>query len=290
MTNYTQSELDLALAEELFKPLPAWRQYFSYGMTGIAFGLTALALLPLMSILWVIFSRGLAGLKPQMFTTAVIENGFGNAILGTLIMVGIAALLSIPIGVMTGIFLAEFGQGTAMAGFVRFVTTILTGVPSIVVGVFAYGVIVLVTKKFSAFAGGFALATIMLPIVVITTEEALKLIPNSLRLASAALGGSRLQTTSRIVVTAALPGITTGVLLAIARATGETAPLLFTSLFSQNWSDGLNSPTASLSVLMFNLYNDPSPEKNALVWTAAIVLVTLILVMNLLARYATRQR
>ncbi|MBA3922860.1 MAG: ABC transporter permease subunit, partial [Nostocaceae cyanobacterium] len=151
-------------------------------------------------------------------------------------------------------------------------------------------VIVLVTKKFSAFAGGFALATIMLPIVVITTEEALKLIPNSLRLASAALGGSRLQTTSRIVVTAALPGITTGILLAIARATGETAPLLFTSLFSQNWSDGLNSPTASLSVLMFNLYNDPSPEKNALVWTAAIVLVTLILVMNLLARYATRQR
>ncbi|WP_414562977.1 MULTISPECIES: phosphate ABC transporter permease PstA [unclassified Anabaena] len=278
------------LASELFSPLPRKRQLFTYLMNAIAFAFTVLALIPLLSILWEIFVRGISGLKPEMFVTSVIDFGLGNAILGTVIIVTIAALLSVPVGILTGIFLAEFGLTNPVAKFVHFVTTVLTGVPSIVVGVFAYGVIVLLTKKFSAIAGGFALATIMLPVIVLTTEEALKLIPIDQRLASAALGGNRLQTTFRIVVTAALPGITTGILLAIARAAGETAPLIFTALFSLDWSEGLLSPTASLPVLIFNLYNDPDPQKSQLVWTTSIVLLSLVLFVSIISRLVTRKR
>ncbi|RCJ27807.1 phosphate ABC transporter, permease protein PstA [Nostoc minutum NIES-26] len=290
MHGYQQSEIEESLATELYKPLPTARLLFTYGMNAIAFAFTGLALIPLLSILWEILNRGISGFKPDMFVKSVIDYGFGNAILGTVTIVGIASLLSIPVGMLTGIFLAEFGQTNPTARVVRFITTILTGVPSIVVGVFAYGVIVLVTKGFSAIAGGFALAAIMLPVIVLTTEEALKLIPVEQRLASAALGGTRFQTTFRIVVTAAIPGITTGILLAVARAAGETAPLLFTALFSLDWSADLLSPTASLPVLIFNLYNDPDPQKNQLVWTTSIVLLGLILCVSLVSRLVTRKR
>ncbi|MFN6570478.1 phosphate ABC transporter permease PstA [Dendronalium sp. ChiSLP03b] len=290
MSGYQQSEIEESLATELYKPLPTARLLFTYGMNAIAFAFTGLALIPLLSILWEILNRGISGLKPDMFVKSVIDYGFGNAILGTVTIVGIASLLSIPVGMLTGIFLAEFGQTNPTARVVRFITTILTGVPSIVVGVFAYGVIVLVTKGFSAIAGGFALAAIMLPVIVLTTEEALKLIPVEQRLASAALGGTRFQTTFRIVVTAAIPGITTGILLAVARAAGETAPLLFTALFSLDWSADLLSPTASLPVLIFNLYNDPDPQKNQLVWTTSIVLLGLVLCVSLVSRLVTRKR
>jgi phosphate transport system permease protein len=259
-------------------------------MTALAFALTGLALIPLLSILWEILRRGMSSIRLTMFVKSVIDNGFGNAILGTLVMVGIASLLSIPLGVVTGIFLAEFGRGTKIVNFVRFVTMILTGVPSIIAGVFAYGVIVLSAKGFSAVAGGFALAVIMLPIIVLTTEETLKLIPNDQRLASAALGATRFQTIFRVIVAAAIPGITTGILLAVARAAGETAPLLFTALFSLDWSQDLFSPTASMSVLIFNLYNDPSPERNRLIWTASIILLTLVVAINLSYRFLTQKR
>ncbi len=290
MSGSIQSETDESLATELCSPLPRERVIFTYAMNAIAFGLTGLALIPLLSILWEILVRGISGLKSDMFVKAVIDNGFGNAILGTIIMVLIGGILSIPTGVMTGIFLAEFSQTNPITGLVRFISSILTGVPSIVVGVFAYGVIVLVTKGFSAIAGGFALAVIMLPVIILTTEESLKLIPISQRLASAALGGTRFQTIFRIVVTAAIPGITTGILLAVARAAGETAPLIFTALFSLDWSEGLLSPTASLPVLIFNLYNDPDPEKSQLVWTTSIVLLSLILCVSILSRLVIRQR
>jgi phosphate transport system permease protein len=259
-------------------------------MNGLAFILSILALLPLLSILWEILSRGIAGFKLEMLFSPLIENGFANAILGTIIMVSIGALLSIPVGVITGIFLAEFSQTNPFTQYVRFIATILTGVPSIVVGIFAYGVVVLVTKQFSAIAGGFALSVIMLPVITLTTEEALKLIPVPQRLASAALGGTRFQTTFRVIVSAAIPGITTGISLAIARAAGETAPLLFTALFSQNWSDSLLSPTASLPVLIFNLYNNPDPEVNKLVWTTAIILLTIVLFFSLLSRFIAKKK
>ena len=290
MSAYPNSEIDQSTADELCQPLSRGRQLFTYAMNGIAFGLSVLALLPLSSILWEIMSRGLSGFKLEMLFHPLIENGFANAILGTILMVGIGALLSIPVGVITGIFLAEFSQTSPLTRYVRFVTSILTGVPSIIVGIFAYGVIVLLTKGFSAIAGGFALAVIMLPMIVLTTEEALKLIPVPQRLASAALGGTRFQTTFRVIVSSAIPGITTGISLAIARASGETAPLIFTALFSQNWSDGLLSPTASLPVLIFNLYNNPDPAVNQLVWTTSIILLTLVLFFSVLSRVIAKKR
>ncbi|MEM6754467.1 MAG: phosphate ABC transporter permease PstA, partial [Cyanobacteria bacterium P01_C01_bin.38] len=183
----------------------------------------------------------------------------------------------------------EFGQNSSIAPIVRFITTILTGVPSIVVGVFAYGVFIATTKQFSGIAGGFALGVIMLPVIALTTEEVLKLVPNSLRLASAALGGNRFQTTFRVVLAAGLPGITTATLLAIARASGETAPLIFTALFSNFWAFP-NKPTASLPVLIYRFYEDDRPEIFQLVWTASIVLVGLVFLLNLLSRVITSRK
>ncbi len=285
MTINSNSKIDNPLAEVLHEPLTRQRILFSNLMNAIAFGFTALALIPLLSILWEILSKGAIGFKLSMLLNPVIENGFANAIVGTITMVAIGSLMSIPVGIMTGIFLSEFGQTNPVAHFVRFITKILTGVPSIVVGIFAYGVIVLVTKQFSALAGSFALAVIMLPVIILTTEEALKLIPTHQRLASAALGASRFNTTFRVVISGAIPGVTTGILLAVARAAGETAPLIFTALFSFDWSSDLFNPTASLPVLIFNLYNDPDPQKNQLVWTTSIVLLSLVLFINLASRF-----
>jgi phosphate transport system permease protein len=308
--------------QELHQPLPIGRTLFSYGMTTLVFTLVGIALLPLLSILLVILYRGIPQLSWQVFVslpapegTPNVPNGFANAIVGTLMMVGIASVLSIPFGVMTGIFLSEFGRASRVASFIRFIAVILSSVPSIVVGVFAYGVIVLATKKFSAVAGGFALSVIMLPIVTLTTEEALKLVPTQMRLASAALGGDRFQTTFRIAVASALPGITTGVLLAVARAAGETAPLLFTALSTQNWPpfasklaelfkhpigtetisvikqipETLLSQTPSLSVLIFNYASSPYTAQNKLAWTASLVLLGMVLLINILSRLVTHQ-
>ncbi|MBE9007501.1 phosphate ABC transporter permease PstA [Fortiea sp. LEGE XX443] len=285
MSSYQQSEIDKSLlAAELCSPLPTARKLFTYAMNAIAFAATGLALIPLLSILWEIPKRGIPGLKPDLFFNPVIDYGFGNAITGSITIVAIGSLLSIPVGILTGIFLAEFNQNSPLSHFVRFIAKIMTGVPSIIVGMFAYGVIVLVTKGFSAIAGGFALAVLILPIVILTTEAALKLVPIDQRLAAAALGSTRFQTTLRIVVNSAIPGITTGILLGVARASGETAPLIFTALSSLDWSSGLLSPTASLPVLIFNLYNDPDPQKSQLVWTAAMVLLSLVFCISLFSR------
>ena len=290
MSAKKRPEIDLSVAREVCSPLSPERFVFQYGMTAIAFFFTFLALLPLFSIVWEILGRGLSNLKPEMFVNQVIDFGFANAIVGTLKMVAIGSLFSIPVGVMTGIFLSEFGKSSKVASIVRFVTTILAGVPSIVVGVFAYGVFIATTKQFSAIAGGFALGVIMLPVIALTTEEVLKLVPNSLRLASAALGGNRFQTTFRVVLAAGLPGITTATLLAIARASGETAPLIFTALFSNFWAKSLFEETASLPILIYRFYQDDRPEIFQLVWTASIVLVGLIILLNLLSRIITSKK
>jgi phosphate transport system permease protein len=281
---------------KLITPLSPLRNLFDRGMTILAFTLTIIGILPLISVLWNILVKGFPGLTAVMFTKPIIDDGFANAIVGTLAMVIIASLLSIPIGIATGIYLAEYDPTSKINRSVRFLTTILTGVPSIVVGIFTYDVVVLVSKKlfdfsYSAVAGGIGLAILMLPIIALTTEEVLKLVPNTFRLASSGLGGSRFQTISRIILPTALPAISTGVLLAIARATGETAPLLFTALFAQDWAENLLSPTGSLPVLIFNLYNDPDPIKNQLVWTASLFLLGIVLVVNLPARLlASRSR
>lgn len=293
-TSHPQQRQSLAA---LYQPLPIRRTIFNVGMSAIAFALTGLALLPLLAILIEILRQGLPYLKWEVFVSLPAPvgvqdepNGFANAIVGTLMMVGLASLLSIPFGVMTGIFLSELGQGTGIVNFVRFITTILTGVPSIIAGVFAYGVIVLTTKEFSAVAGGFALSVLMLPVVALTTEQALRLVPTNQRLASAALGASRLQTTFRVVVSAAIPAITTGILLAVARAAGETAPLIFTALYSEVWPEGLFSPTPALSVLIYKYASSPFVEQNQLAWTASVVLVGLVLCMSVLSRLVTRRR
>jgi phosphate transport system permease protein len=289
MTNYQVSEADKLVAE-LCKPLPPARAFFDSGMSAIAFFLTIVAMIPLVSILKEIIFRGVGSLRPEMFFTPVIENGFANAIVGTITVVAIGSIFSIPIGIMTGVFLSEIGQGTAIGRVVRFIASILTGIPSIVVGIFTYGVIVVLFKLgFSALAGGFALAILMLPIVALTTEEALKLIPQSLRSGSAALGGTRFQTIYKVIFPAAISPIMTGVLLAVSRAAGETAPLIFTAFFSSDWSQ-INSPTASLPILIFQKYNDPSPENQALVWTASLVLVSMVLLISLASRIFTRKK
>lgn len=287
---------DQLFDREIHQPLPLGRTLLSRGMTIIGFALTAAALLPLLVILWEILYKGL----PQLSLEALISlpapvgqenepNGFANAILGTLIMIVIACLLSVPFGLLTGIFLSEFAKDSAIASYIRFIVSILSSVPSIVVGVFAYGVIVL-AFGFSALGGGFALGIIMLPIIALSTEEALKLVPTSQRLASAALGGGRLPTTFRIVVSAALPSITTGILLALSRAAGETAPLIFTALSTQFWPDGLLSPTPSLSVLIYNYAQSPFKEQTQLAWTASLVLIGLVLLSSILSRLVTRKR
>ena len=285
------------ISEELHQPLSPWRSFVSLALTGLTFVLTGLAILPLLAILLEIIRQGFPGLQWEVFTALPasvgeegVPNGFANAIVGTLTMVGLASLMSIPLGVMTGIFLSEFRAKSAIAKGVRFISVILSSVPSVIVGVFAYAVLVITTKQFSAVAGGFALGVIMLPIIALTTEEALKLVPMSYRLGSAALGGSRFATIFRIVIPAAIPAITTGILLAVARAIGETAPLMLTASFSQFWQEGLWSPTPALTVLIYNYASSPFPEQNAIAWTASLVLILIVLLINILSRIVTRKR
>src|SRR4028118_1136339 len=215
----TQAQkLDSILDTEINNPLSPSRTIFSGGMTVIAFALTALALLPLFAILYKILGEGLTHLSWEVLVSLPAPvgvedqpNGFANAIMGTTLMVGIATLISVPIGVMTGIFLSEFGrENKAIANIIRFITVILSSVPSIVIGVFSYALLSLPPKAFSSLAGGFALGIIMLPVVALTTEQALKLVPTSYRLASAALGGGRFQTMFRMIVPSALPTIKIG--------------------------------------------------------------------------------
>ncbi len=283
--------------DELHQPLSFSRTGFSRGMTVLAFTLTFFALLPLFSVVLEILRQGVGQLTPEtLFSLPApvgVEdepNGFANAILGTILMVGIASLISVPFGVMTGIFLSEIGKDQVFSKGIRFVIVILSSVPSVIFGVFAYGVIVLTTKQFSAIAGGFALSMIMLPIVALTTEESLKLVPQSYRLASAALGGARFQTIFKIIIPAALPAVTTGVLLAVSRAAGETAPLMFTALFSQFWAEGIMSPTASMPVLIYTYASSPFKEQNQMAWTAALVLLIMVLISNVLSRWVTSKR
>jgi phosphate transport system permease protein len=281
----------------LSSPLPFSKKLFSTVLSATAFSLATLALIPLLMMLWSIFSKGLPHLTWNVFTELPapagmkdVPSGFGNAIIGTLAMGAIASAISLPLGILTAIFLSEFGKKSALASGIRFLMAILSAAPSIVVGVFAYSVVVIPFKGFSALAGGFALSIIMLPVVALAVEEALKLVPTAQRLASAALGAGSARTTSRIVLASALPGIVTSALLAIARASGETAPLLFTALFSQNWLEGLNSPIASLSVLIFNYANSPFIDQTNQAWSAATILVGLVLATNLLSRFVMRNR
>ena len=273
------------------------RTLFGLIMSGIAGLFTLLAIIPLFIILSYLITKGISSLSASVFTELpppplVEGGGFGNAILGTVLMVGIGALISIPIGIMAAIYLSEFNEGQ-VAEWIRFATNVLSGVPSIIVGVFAYSAIVLTFKEYSAWAGGFALSILMLPIIVRTTDESLKLVPQDVRQASVGIGANQYQTVLQVVLPAALPAIITGITLAIARAAGETAPLLFTALFTQywpNWDELLAEPTASLAVLVYNFAIVPFKNQQELAWGAAFILVLLVLITSVISRLATAKR
>ena len=212
-----------------------------------------------------------------------------NAIVGTLILVGLGSVIGIPVGVLAGVYVSEYSGGI-FANVVKFVTDVLSGVPSIIIGIFAYGVIVLPMGQFSAYAGGFALGILMIPTITRTTEEMLRLVPKNLREASLALGVSRWKTTVRVVLKTASAGIITGILLAIARAAGETAPLLFTAFGNRFWSDSLDQPIASLPVQIFSYAISPYEDWHRQAWAGAFVLIALVFVVNLLVRLATRSK
>ena len=259
-----------------------------------------IACIPLFSVLIMLIWRGGARFGWQLFTEApptAFEDGggFGNAIVGTLLMVGLAALISVPFGILAAVFLAELGPDSKVADTVRFCAKTLTGLPSILAGVFAYAAVVLLTGSYSALAGGVALALLMLPTVMLTAEEAMKMVPARMKEAAVGMGCTRSQVVWRIVLPTALPGILTGVMLAVARASGETAPLLFTALFSNYWllENGhvqMMQPTASLAVLIYNFSGMPFENQIQLAWAAALVLVLMVLTINITGQLVSRRR
>jgi len=250
-----------------------------------------LALLPLVFVMFFVVSQGIQALNLDFFLhnpVPVGETGGGmaNAIVGTLMLTAIAATMAVPIGVISGVYLSEY-QGTTFTSVVRFAADTLNGVPSIVIGVFAYGVAVLPFGGFSTLAGGFALGIMMIPIIARTTEELLLLVPNALREGALALGATRARAVMTVIVPAALPGIITGVVLALARVAGETAPLLFTSFNNRFFSTSLTQPIASVTVQVFTYAISPYEDWHRQAWAGALVLVTIVLICSLLARFAT---
>jgi phosphate transport system permease protein len=252
-----------------------------------------IALIPLAMILFYVIKEGAGALNWDFFTKMpkpVGETGGGmaNAIVGTLILIGIAALFAVPIGGICGVHLAEY-PSTKFSSLVRFAADVLNGVPSIVVGIFAYGLVVLPVKRFSAIAGGVALGFLMIPIVVRTTEELLRLVPGGLREGALALGATRSRAVFGVIVPAALPGILTGILVALARVAGETAPLLFTALNNRFWSTSLTQPIASLTVQVYTYAQSPYDDWHRQAWAGAFLLVMIILTLSIAARLAVRR-
>jgi phosphate transport system permease protein len=260
------------------------------GGSGVA---AAVVLLPLVLIVAHLVTRGLPALTPRFFVgnpRPVGESGGGmaNAIVGTLMLVGIGALLAVPIGVSTGLWLAEYGRGRA-ATLVRYTADVLSGVPSIVIGVVAYGLVVVPMGRFSALAGGVALALLMLPTIIRSTEEVVRLVPRSYREAAMALGAPRWRVIQQVVLPAAGAGVTTAILLAVSRAAGETAPLLFTALGNRFWSLALDRPIASLPVMIYDYARAPYDDWNRQAWTGALVLLVLVTMISGLLRVVTRR-
>lgn len=285
---------------ELEKSLRRPRSAFSFLMSLLVALMTVSALVPLFSVILMLLIRGGQKLSLSIFTqlppTAFEHGGgFGNAILGTLIIVGIAALISIPFGILSAVFLAEVAPESRLAKVIRICAKLLTGFPSILAGVFAYGAVVLITGGFSALAGGIALSILMLPTVMLTAEEAIRMVPSKVREAAVGMGATQVQTVWMVLLPAAFPGILTGIMLALARGAGETAPLLFTALFSNFWfgaggNTSLMQPTASLAVLIYNFSAMPFKNQVELAWAAALVLVLLVLTVNLIGQSLSRSR
>ncbi len=264
-------------------------------LTGLAWLVALLASVPLFSVLYMLIMQGGSRLSTELFTElppAGFEEGggFGNAILGTLVMVAIAAAIAVPLGVLSAVYLAELDPESKLARTARFLAKVLTGYPSILAGVFVYAVLVLVMGTYSAIAGGVALAILMLPVVVLTAEEALRMVPRKMKDAALGMGCTPTQMIWKVALPTALPGILTGVMLGIARVSGESAPLLFTALFSNYWLSSLKEPTASLSILIYNFSSMPFENQIQLAWAASLVLVLMVLAFNILSRLFGRPK
>jgi phosphate transport system permease protein len=269
-------------------------------LSGIAIGASVVACVPLVSVLAMLIYRGGSRLSWEALTSTppaalAAGGGFGNALVGTLTMVGIATIISVPAGILAASYLALIGPETRTAAAVRFAAKVLTGLPSVLAGVFAYAAVVLTTGGFSAPAGGVALAVLMLPTVILTAEEAIKMVPQRMKDAAIGMGATDAQVLGRVVLPTAMPGILTGVMLAVARAAGETAPLIFTALFSSYWLVDLGrlnlmKPTASLAVLIYNFSSAPYDNQVSLAWAASLVLVVLVLSFNIAGQVLSRNR
>ena len=272
----------------------ARRRIVSALMMTLTYVAAAIATLPLLFILFHLVREGAAALGPDFFTSTprpVGEAGGGmaNAIVGTLVVVGIASAVGLPVGVGAGLYLAE-NRGTRLAWTVRFLSDVLNGLPSIVLGIFAWDLLVRPFGQFSAIAGGMALGAIMIPLVTRATEEMISLVPGSLREAALALGYPRWRTSLTIVLRTALPGIVTGALVAVARVAGETAPLLFTAFGNQFWSTSVTQPIAALPLQIFTYAISPYDEWHAQAWAGALVLIAIVLVISVVSRFVTRAR
>ncbi len=265
-------------------------------VVALALSLSAMAF-GLFWLIWILFTTlqlGLSGLSLTLFTQMTPppggQGGLANAIAGSLLMVGLATLIGTPIGILTGIYLAEYGTKTWLGGTTRFINDILLSAPSIVIGLFVYAIIVARVGNFSAYSGVIALALIVIPVVVRTTENMLLLIPNSLREAAYALGAQRWKVITQVTVRASSAGILTGILLAVARIAGETAPLLFTALSNQFWSMDLNEPMANLPVTIFKFAMSPYTDWQQLAWAGVFLITMSVLAINILARVLFRDQ
>jgi phosphate transport system permease protein len=272
----------------------ARRKVLNAIMVGLTWTAAIIATLPLLFILFYLLKKGATSITPHFFTQMpkpIGETGGGmaNAITGTLILVGLAMALGLPVGIGAGLYLAEH-RGTKLATIVRFLSDVLNGLPSIVMGIFAWQFVVRPMGHFSALAGGMALGAMMIPMVTRTTEEMVRLVPLSLREAALALGYTRWRTSLVIVLRTAMAGIVTGALVAVARIAGETAPLFFTALGNQFSSTSLNEPIAALPLQIFTYAISPYDSAHALAWAGAVVLIGLVLVVSIAARFATRAR
>jgi len=255
---------------------------------------TLFGLFWLIWLLWTLLSNGLPWVSLDLFTKTTpppgSEGGLANAIVGSLMMTGVGLAIGAPTGILAATYLSEFGRHSKIAPVIRFVNDILLSAPSIVIGVFIYGVVVLQTGHFSGWAGALALALIVVPVVLRTTEDMLSLVPDNMREAAAALGAPQWKVVTLVVWRAARAGIMTGVLLAVARISGETAPLLFTALNNQFWSSGLDQPVANLPVVIFQFAMSPYEDWQHLAWAGALLITSAILLINIIARVLQRGR
>ena len=264
------------------------------GLT-LSMGAMILGLFVLLWILWVLFSNGLAGLDLNVFTADTPApgsegGGLRNALLGSLMIVGLSVLVSTPVGILAGIYLTEYGDNSKVAEFTRFVTDIMLSAPSIVLGLFVYSIAVATVGNFSGYAGSLALSLIAIPVVGRTTENLLRLVPGSLREAAFALGAPRWKVSLMVTLRAAKSGVITGLLLAVARISGETAPLLFTALSNQFYSTDMGGPMANLPVVIFQFAMSPYDNWVRLAWAGALIITLTVLALNILARVFFRDK